>query len=338
VGGEAFSGVEAGASPEASDAGGNDVTVDPPVDAPNDSTLEASTGDETGADDARLGLGDATTADVSAGPSSDGGCGYEDSGTVLHVAAGLDLCVPPLACAPETCPPGEGQCVGGKCAFRPGYQGIATLPEAWVTMYCDLSAPGSCAGVGQNQPPDVTAGSIATALRLPLCAPTVTSECVGISAAPPMMIGNSQVAIDSQTGIQVKKWGLGLTEASGLCYELTSVGGQKAIVALTDRCGGRCECGGSGFTECGICVNAVDLHPDCPCVGAAPALYSSCCGQGCASPAQQCDWCASNNHPHFDLDTATFNYLCQTQADRGSCKLAAVHFFHCLNPTTWPPP
>jgi hypothetical protein len=184
----------------------------------------------------------------------------------------------------------------------------------------------------------VTAKGIASTTGLSLCGPSVTSECVGIAAAPPMMSGNSQVAIDSQTGMQIKNWGLGLTEASGLCYELTAVGGQKAIVALTDRCGGLCDCGGQTMLECGSCVNAPDLHPDCPCVGTAPPLYSGCCGQGCASSMPVCDWCASENHPHFDLDNATFNYLCQADAVRGSCQLASVRFFHCFNPTTWPPP
>jgi hypothetical protein len=267
-----------------------------------------------------------------------GACGYEDSGVPLHVAAGLDLCLPRVACTAETCPPGAGQCAGaGGCVFSPGYQGVATLPEAWVTYYCDLTT-GGCHGVGQVDYPEVTAQKIATAMGLPTCTQGGgAAKCVGIAAAPPMMIGNSQLAKDSATGQQVKAWGLGLTEASGLCYELEGPGG-TAVVALTDRCGGYCTCGGSAPMECGACVNAPDMRPDCPCVGTVPGLYTSCCGATCGVTQPSCDWCAANNHPHFDLDQATFDMLCAAEATRGSCRLSGVRFFPCMAPTPWPPP
>jgi hypothetical protein len=51
-----------------------------------------------------------------------------------------------------------------------------------------------------------------------------------------------------------------------------------------------------------------------------------------------CDWCASYNHAHFDLDVATFNKLCASRANLGSCQLSAVSFFPCAAPTSWPPP
>jgi hypothetical protein len=291
------------------------------------------------ADDAGGESGASTTGGDDGGPESGsaGGCGYRGSGVPLHVAAGIDVCLAPVVCTSETCPPGLGQCVGGKCVFQAGYQGLATLPQAWATYYCDLTNAG-CHGVGQVDFPEVTAQKVASAMHLPLCTTAAGgTTCVGIAAAPPMVVGNSQQAIDPATGGYVKDWGLGMTEPAGLCYRLTGPGG-TAIVALTDRCGGFCQCGGSGYQECGACVSAPDMHPECPCVGTAPGLYTTCCGRTCGGAASSCDWCASNNHPHFDLDVATFNFLCASQANLGSCQLSGVSYLPCLPPTAWPPP
>jgi hypothetical protein len=270
--------------------------------------------------------------------NGDGGaCGYKDAGTTLHVAPNIDVCLPPVYCTSETCPPGLGQCVEGKCVFQGGYEGLKTLPEAWSTYYCDLSS-GGCHGVTQIEFPEVTAQKIATAMQIPICdqAAGNPGKCVGIAASSPMVVGNSQVAKDPATGQIVSTWGLGMTEASGLCYELTGPGG-TVVVALTDRCGGYCKCGGSGYQECGPCVSAPDMQPNCPCVGTVPGLYSNCCGLGCGAVKADCDWCASNNHPHFDLDTGAFNHLCGPQAGNGSCKLQSVKFVSCLSIAGWPP-
>jgi len=314
------------------------------------SAAEGVTGGPDASSDATMGsgAGDAGSDAVSSSSSSDAGdsstpassgCGYLDSGTALHVANALDLCMPHVACTAETCPPTLGSCVNDSCVFNAGYQGVATLPEAWVTYYCELST-GGCHGVTQIEYPEVTAQKIATSMSLPVCdgLDGGATECVGIAASPPMIVGNSQEAVDALTKQPVTDWGLGLTEALGLCYELVGPGG-KVLVALTDRCGGYCTCNGSGAEECGPCVNATDMSPGCPCVGSAPPAYTSCCGLGCATALNpQCDWCASNNHPHFDLDTASFNRICGTLAPDGSCKLSSVKFVHCLDATGWPPP
>jgi hypothetical protein len=277
-------------------------------------------------------------SDGSVPAGEDGGgasCGYQGRGRALHVADGIDVCMPPSVCAPETCPPPLGQCVNGQCVFGAGYQGILTLPQAWATHYCALST-GGCQGVTQIDPPDVTAKMVGAQLGHPLCDTQAADKCVGIMATSPMVVGNSQVTIDPTTGRPVKEWGLGLTEASGLCYQITGPGG-TAIVALTDRCGGYCKCNGSAYQECGPCVSAPDLVPNCPCVGTAGAALPQCCGRSCATTNAQCDWCASNNHPHFDLDDGTFNWVCGGQASLGSCQLSAVSYLPCLTPKSWPP-
>jgi hypothetical protein len=271
------------------------------------------------------------------GAPGDGGCGYKNTGRVLTVAKNIELCMPQTVCTTETCPPGLGDCKAGTCVFKAGYKGVETLPEAWATHYCDLSQ-GGCHGVTQIAFPEVNAAAIAKGLGLPICsAASSATKCVGIAASSPMVVGNSQEARDPTTGKLVSLWGLGYVEASGLCYELHGPGG-VVVAALTDRCGGYCSCKGSGFQECGPCVNATDMAPNCACVGVVPGLYSQCCGRGCPTTKADCDWCASNNHPHFDLDTVAFNRLCGAQAINGSCRINKVSFFRCLAPSpSWPP-
>lgn len=311
------------------------------MDAASDAVSARDTGLQDGSHLDATTTTDATSStdtgiDVAAS-NGDGGCGYDAAGVALHVTANIDVCLPPVVCTSETCPPGLGTCVGGRCVFASGYDGVATLPEAWVTYYCDLTTEG-CHGVTQDQFPEVTAQDVASATGLPECIDNAGgSTCVGISAAPPMIVGNSQLAVDPATGKEVTSWGLGLTEASGLCYSLAGPGG-SALVALTDRCGGYCTCNGSAPEECGPCVNATDMQPDCPCVGTAPPTYTSCCGATCGGTVvATCDWCASNNHSHFDLDVATFNHVCGSEANLGSCQLTRVGFVPCLPPAVWPP-
>lgn len=326
----------ADASPDASVGVSTDASVDASVEASADASADSTS---TPAPEAGTGASDAFVApsDANADELDGGGCGYMDAGKAVHVAANIDVCLPKVACTAETCPPQLGQCVNDACVFQPGYLGVATFPEAWVTYYCDLAA-GGCRGVTQLELPEVTAQQIATAKQLPVCALVDggTPECVGIAASPPMLSGNSQVAIDSLTNKLVTDWGQGLTEASGLCYELVGPAG-TVLVALTDRCGGYCECNGSGFEECGPCVNAADMVVQCSCVGTAPPAYSACCGQGCGTVNLECDWCASNNHPHFDLDLASYNQVCGALAYKGSCQLTSVRYVPCLDATGWPP-
>jgi len=263
------------------------------------------------------------------------GCGVGEK--LLQLTGDIDVCLPKTICTAETCPPKLGKCVGGSCQFNAGYKGLATLPEAWATYYCTLST-GGCHGVTQLAYPEDNAAAIAKRLGLPLCeGASGPGTCIGIAASSPMMVGNSQVAIDPSTGKYVSPWGLGLTEASGVCYEVTGPGG-SAIVALTDRCGGYCRCKGSGFMECGPCVNANDMVPQCACVGPVPGVSDACCGRGCSETKADCDWCASNNHPHFDLDTGAFNHVCGVDAKNGSCRITKVRPIACLPPNpAWPP-
>ena len=299
--------------------------------APSAGGAATSTGGASGAAGANTSLGGAEVGGMSTGgataPGGAGGagtpvtCGYQGKGRVLEVGPDITLCIPPQTCLPETCPPTLGSCVAGQCVYKAGYQGLATLPEAWTTHYCDLQS-GACQGVHQFDTVLQTAQALAAKAALPLCkAGAPGAQCVGIVAAPPMMVGNREKFKEN--------WGLGLTEASGLCYEVSGPGG-SALLALTDRCGGYCKCpsaGGAEFNERGLCNEAADMTPLCECRGA----------NNCST--QQCDWCAANNHPHFDVDDDTFNHLCGDQALKGSCQLSKAKFVACLEPRAdWPPP
>jgi hypothetical protein len=171
-------------------------------------------------------------------------CGYKNQGHTLNIGADIQLCLPPVVCSPnETCLPGLGSCVGGQCIYKAGYDGLATLPQAWATEYCDLTL-GQCNGIwhSPDNTPLVVAQTVGAKLNRPLCtsAPAGTT-CVGIMAPPPLVVGNSQRTIDPSTGRTVALWGLGTTWASGLCYEIAGPGG-TAVVAVTDRCAGYCNC------------------------------------------------------------------------------------------------
>lgn len=315
--------------------GSNDATVNVPDGTSPPPTKDGSSGG--GQDGFSGGAKDGATAPDAAplGPS----CGYKNTGHHVQISSTIELCLPQTVCTPsETCPRGLADCVNGTCVYKAGYSGLATLPQAWTTQYCDLPS-GGCNGAVLNPLPYDVAKSVASSSGNPVCAdsPSTTGTCVGVAAPPPMMAGNSQVAIDPSTGKEVPLWGLGMTAASGLCYQLVGPGG-TAVVAITDRCAGYCSCNGGSFNECGNCINATDTATQCVCVGTAPPAYNTCCGRGCAT-TQQCDWCANNNHPHFDLDNATFTHVCGPDGPMfGSCQLTSVSIVqNCYPPNpNWP--
>ena len=172
---------------------------------PNQAGSPAST---AGTPSSGNGSGGASSAGVAGALSSEMGgsagaslaCGYKGQGHVLDVSADISLCVPPQTCLPETCPPPLGSCVNDQCVFKPGYQGLETLPEAWATHYCDLQS-GACQGVHQFDPVLVTAQSVAATASLSLCKSSAAgAKCVGIVASPPMMIGKSRERVGEKLG------------------------------------------------------------------------------------------------------------------------------------------
>ena len=84
-------------------------------------------------------------------------CGPNGEGRILSIGSNIELCLPKTTCTSETCPPPLGECVEGECVFKGDYKGLATLPEAWATWYCDLSTE-SCHGVTQINFPEAKCG------------------------------------------------------------------------------------------------------------------------------------------------------------------------------------
>lgn len=232
-----------------------------------------------------------------------------------------------------SCPGG----VDGECVYKTGYEGLRTFPEAWATWYCELTDGGGCQGTLEVATKDFKEAAQA-ALGIPYCYKDTSTQCLGVVAFSPLMGGNSRLAKDG-SGVPIATWGLGLTPASGLCYEIEGMTGKTAVVAVVDRCAGYCDCG-NGMEECGNCLLAgfqgsQDATPSCPCVGTVPSMGAD--GDTC--PLQQtCDWCMTNSHPHFDLDIHTFNHICDTDAIQGSCRIRTVKPVKCMEPTTWPCP
>ncbi|NLN63687.1 MAG: hypothetical protein GX146_12530 [Myxococcales bacterium] len=277
------------------------------------------------------------------GAANDGApCGWQNQGKILNVSDSIELCIPPTICNLETCQSSLGTCASGKngtCTYHDGYNGLKTLPEAWATWYCDLTDGGGCAGTIEAGATMDVRNAVSQYLgNVPWCYKDTSGTCLGIVAFSPLMGGNSRLAKDENGG-PLRNWGLGLTPASGLCYEIEGMTGTKAIVAVTDRCAGYCDCG-NGQEECGNCLlfsgdQPSSATPSCPCVGSVPSMGPG--GQTC-NTQQTCDWCMTNSHPHFDLDTATFNHICADKAVMGSCQIKRVKPVPCMAPATWPCP
>jgi len=70
--------------------------------------------------------------------------------------------------------------------------------------------------------------------------------------------------------------------------------------------------------------------------GSANIQVTDCCAgypgnQGCltANPPWNCDWCAANDHPHFDLDWDSYKTVCGNQVDAGHCTISSATLINC---------
>ena len=147
----------------------------------------------------------------------------------------------------------------------------------------------------------------------------------------------------------------------GKCWHL--INGKTSITVLaTDRCGGRCygkpficdkEAAPAATCDCATCIegkkeyrnDTTVSNPTCPC-SAVEAMFSailcllfswqcSCLSaqakrsEGLCAPGILCDWCAHDDHPHFDLDMDAFNAICGPQSGQGSCNLTTAVEVRC---------
>lgn len=125
--------------------------------------------------------------------------------------------------------------------YKNGYQGLMTNPIVKATYYCDLKA-GGCNGVLSTY---VTALSMAQQVvnsrAVPFCYTNAGTDCAGIAAVPPVMLGNCEPYFWTNPSTTKPAQLLGLSVANGKCYKLTSSTGKSVYVAVTDRCGGEWE-------------------------------------------------------------------------------------------------
>ncbi len=307
--------------------------------------------------------------------------GIIPEGTYQDINPNVTIYRPKVACTPVTClSMYGGQCQSdGSCKYPADANGkvfnpLIDYPHAMATNYCGLE-DGGCSGA-LGDPRDFINNVKKCILKgnspeTPPNGPIDENTRFGVTANPPIMIGDSNESYDLVAGARVKTSYQGSTPYSGICYDVTGPTG-RAILVPYDRCAGYCKsgCGKTsanfknkkkenfqdnkkksanlkskdqpiGNTECGICLQSPDFHPkpNCPCVGKTP-LDGQCCGKsdyGCGDLDGQCDWCASQNHPHFDLDNGTFNTVCQGDAGAlGSCELTSVKPFKCIVPQKMP--
>lgn len=235
---------------------------------------------------------------------------------------------------------GHGQCSGGKCACTDGYTGRdCSVPPggfkyatpATVTQFCQLEtggcAAGMCVGGGQfdgsNLPPGVDG---VAALN-----PTLYGSRYAYAAGSGMGVPNTLNGMYSFVG-----------QSCGTCWKLTRAS-VSIVVTVVDRCAGYCRatttspqtCSASadGGKECGECIQAGQTSaPQCSCLSSDHT--AGWCG-GVATA--HCDWCAANDHPHFDLDITAQMKICGDQAYSGLCSIDSFQMVACpdmLGP--WP--
>jgi len=273
--------------------------------------------------------------------------------TPLPINDNVKIYLPKVACTPVTCLESYGgQCKSdGSCFYPSGWKPLLDYPHAMATNYCDLERGGCSGALGDprdfinNVKNCVMSG---TSPEKPPYGPVDANTRFGVTANPPIMIGDSAESYDLINNKQVSTSYQGSTPYSGICYDVKGPAG-RAILVPYDRCAGYCKegCGktpvnpNTGNLECGSCLQSPDFKPkpNCPCVGKTPA-NSDCCGKpdyGCGPLDTQCDWCASQNHPHFDLDGITFNTVFDDEAiQRGSGELTSVAPFKCIVPQKMP--
>lgn len=247
--------------------------------------------------------------------------------------------LPNVEPSPVTCMKSLGGEVqaDGMCKYTGEYQPFS-YEHAYGTNYCDLgplnptkqSWSGCSGALGDPRPTIVAAQkavlSKAPGTEPPPWGPVDANTIFGVTANPPMMIGNSDEGVNIQTGKPVGHSYQGSTSVSGLCYDVIGPNGGRAILIPGDRCAGYCynDCqdkhdfnaGDTNVAECGHCVQNADNDPQPgpPCVGTVPGMYNVCKGMGaygCEAPVfNECDWCSSQNHPHFDMDNDSYNVVC----------------------------
>eukprot|EP00026_Physarum_polycephalum_P015230 Phypoly_transcript_15866.p1 GENE.Phypoly_transcript_15866~~Phypoly_transcript_15866.p1 ORF type:complete len:220 (+),score=29.69 Phypoly_transcript_15866:182-841(+) len=190
---------------------------------------------------------------------------------------------------------GEGECSGnscggGNCCSQYGYCGVG---DQYCGAGCQggpCNSGGSSGGSssGSNPPPPPSGGSGAAAATWYCSLDGSQGSCFpGACGTYAKVPGTEGIAATNP-----KLFSLGSKSvcqyqqaACGTCWKLTGPAGSR-LVGITDCCAG---------------------------YAGNPSCYAG-------SKTDYCDWCAGNDHQHFDLDTDSFRAVCG-DIGLGSCHL-----------------
>jgi len=196
------------------------------------------------------------------------------------------------------CQPSYGSCqcgsqAGGVTCSELGYGGCCSQ-YGWCgtgSAYCGSGCQSGCSG-GPPPPPPPSKPLWATWY----CELSDPSSCnigaCGYTLTGPPCPGCGIVALNPviyDSGSSCEYQG----PACGQCWYLTGPGGSVTVM-VTDCCAG---------------------YP-----GAVSCLVDRVNG---------CDWCASGDNWHYDLDEASFNTVCGSLASSGACQLSNAYIVSC---------
>jgi len=184
-------------------------------------------------------------------------------------------------------------------------------PAAVLTWYCDLNSgqgDGSgCAGMCIGSMQDMATGNMWKLTdNLPY-------GVRGVAAVNPTFFGERKTGSNqSPLGNYVSHG-----KACGKCMRLTK-GKKDRTVLVVDRCAGGCKkmaeqesCAGTNHTNIDLerQVECTHCFPQFPEHGQINPLPSGVVPEA-RGQFQSVDWCAQNDHAHFDVDRGTIEYLC----------------------------
>lgn len=236
---------------------------------------------------------------------------------------------------------GPTTCVWTNAAFSP----FLVYPHAVATISgCNPANYNGCGNAALMDPGPImnAAKTFVAATQFAPFGNVDANTVFGYAKTPPLMSGNEGSVKNLFTNALVTTMYQGTTGNSLYCYDVIGPIG-RAILVVSDSCtasSGLCLTDGNTPPVCNSIVTSAAtcavpgcdsdplniVHPGPQCVGTAPPLYTTN-----GSFAATCDWCSSQNHPHFALDSATFSAVCGSgTGQNANCELTSVMPFRCL--------
>jgi len=207
---------------------------------------------------------------------------------------------PPPPPPPSSSSACGGGCTSGQCCSQYGYCGTG---DAYCGAGCQS---GPCSGGSSSPPPPSTPPAISSNQDgmngKPIIATWYCSLDGSQGSCFPGSCGTSGPAI-SGYGIAALNPGAFEDDSSNTCIYQSSSCGQ--CWALTGP-------GGTANIQVTDCCAGYAGNPSC-----------------LSSSEADCDWCASNDNFHFDLDWNSYATVCAGQTNAGHCQLSSATLITC---------